>query len=170
MDAQKFNRLLEKIKYNKKAVESIYDEYYAKLKVQIHYHFGKMVSEEDMAHEVFMKLMTMETPPFVEYPTTWLWKITKNYIIDTLRVTHPEVELLETQPGDFDIDRTILEDDVKAAMAQLDIVSQQIVYKNYWEGYRLIELVSVLNESYANIRAKASRAYQILKKCLKNYL
>lgn len=166
MDAQKFNSLLGKIKYNKKAVESIYAEYYVKLKAQIHYHFGKSVSAEDMAQEVFMKLMTMETPPFVEYPTTWLWRITKNYIIDTLRVTHPEVELLETQPGDFDIDRTILEDDVKAAMAQLDKLSQQIVYKFYWEGYSLLELTTVLNESYVNIRAKQSRAYMILRKYL----
>lgn len=141
-----------------------------KLKERIHFYFGKLVNEEDMAQEVFMKLMTMETPPFVEYPTTWLWRIARNYVIDTLRVTHPEVKLLETQPGDFDLEKTILEEDVKAAMAQLDESSQQIVYMHYWEGYRLKELVPVLHENYANIRAKASRAYRILKKCLKNYL
>ena len=81
-----------------------------------------------------------------------------------LRTRHiEEVALNETVLGTFDLGKTILKEDVKSAMRQLDEVSQKILYLHYWEGYPLHEIAAELNVSYPNVRAKACRAYQTLK-------
>lgn len=168
MDTQKFNHLLKKIKYDKKAVELIYRDYYAKIKAHIQRRFGKLLDAEDAAQDMFEKLMTIEVDSYVDYPVTWLYRVADHHIIDSLRIKHPEeVALLETQPADFDIDDTILRGDVKAAILKLDKVSQKIIYLYYWENYKFAEIATMLNISYANTRAKTSRAYKELKKFLK---
>ena len=163
MNAQKFNYLLERIKYDKNAAETIYDEFSPKLKVHIQGHFGELMSAEDAVEDVFLKLLEIETPKNVEYPTSWLFKFADNCVIDKLRKKVPTEELVEMN-GEFDIDKTILDIEVKQALLNLDNLSQQIIYLNYWEGYSLKELASEFNISYCNIRAKVSRAYNKLKK------
>ena len=164
MDAQKFNRLLEKIKYDKDAVEAIYREYYLKVKAHVSYHFGKMVEVEDVAHDIFLKLFTIDVPDYVEFPTTWMYRFADHYIIDLMRKKHiQEVELNEAIRYGFDLENTILNEDVKRAMRNLDVVSQQILYMHYWEGYLFLEIADLLNMSHSNVRAKACRAYQTLK-------
>ena len=69
-------------------------------------------------------------------------------------------ELIE----EFDIDKTILDLEVKRALSKLDKLSQQIIYLHYWEGYSLKELATEFNLSYGSIRTKVSRAYDELKK------
>lgn len=164
MDAKKFNRLLGKIKCDKRAIEKIYSEYYLKMKNHVLRRFGKLVDIDDLMHDIFLKLLTVEIPGPVEYPTTWLYRFADNYTIDMLRTRHiEEVALNETVLGAFDLGKTILKEDVKSAMRQLDEVSQKILYLHYWEGYPLHEIAAELNVSYPNVRAKACRAYQTLK-------
>ncbi len=166
MDAQKFNRLLKKIKYDKSALEVIYNEFSSKLKAYILRRFGKLINPDDVLQEIFLKLLEIDIPNFVEYPTTWLYKIASNCIVDILRRTHPEEELIEEKFAEFEIENTIVNDDVKNALLQLDKESQQILYMHYWEGYRFKEIAISLNLSYSNVRVKASRAYKKLKKYL----
>ena len=169
MDALKFNRLLRKIKYDDRAVQKIYDAFYTKIKERVQFHFGDLTCPEDMAQEVFMKLYTMETPDYyVEAPGIWIQTFTDNYVIDRLRVSHPELELLESQPSDFDIERTILKADLMNAFSHLDEVSQKIVYMHYWEGFKLKEVAIILKMSYVNVRQIASRARKQLEPYLKN--
>lgn len=168
MNALKFNRLLEKIKYDQDAVDEFYHAFYTKIKERVQYHFGDLVNPEDMAQEIFLKISTMETPKFVEAPATWLRKITDNFVIDKLRVSHVDLELLDSQPSDFDISRTIMKVDLQSALSHLDKTSQKIIYMHYWEKYKLKEVAVKLNMSYANVRQIASRAYKELKPYLKN--
>ncbi len=166
MDAQKFNYLIGKIKYNKYAVKSIYEDYYLKLKAHIQRRFGKLINPEDIAHDIFLKLLEMKTPDYVEYPTTWLYKLADNYTIDILRGKHEEIELNEIVAAKFDIENTIINIDVKKALLNLDDLTQEILYLHYWEGYSLKELANEFNISYISIRTKVSRAYKTLKKYL----
>lgn len=167
MDTQKFNRLIQKIKYDKKAADVIYAEYYLRLKVHIQRRFGGLISSEDFMQDIFLKLLEMETPKYIEYPTAWLYRLADNYIIDQLRRTHQNEELFETTISDkFDIEKIVIDHDVKEAMSNLDELTQKILYLHYWEGYSFKELEAELAISYGSIRTRASRAYQILKKYL----
>lgn len=168
MNAQKFNDLLKRMKYDKNAVEEFYNAFYLSIKAHVQYRFGKLVNPEDMAHDVFMKLYTMETPSYVEAPAKWLGKFTDNFVIDKIRVSHPELELLESHPSDFDLEKTIVKFDLKNAISRLDQVSQKIIYLNYWERYSLKEVAVILKMSYGNVRQIASRAYKELRPYLKS--
>ena len=132
------------------------------------YRFGYLADPEDMAQDIFMKLYTMETPSYVKAPAKWLGKFTDNFVIDKIRVSHPELELLESHPSDFDLEKTIVKFDLKNAISRLDQVSQKIIYLNYWERYSLKEVAVILKMSYGNVRQIASRAYKELRPYLKS--
>lgn len=166
MDAQKFNCLIKKIKYDKKAIDSIYDEYCSELKIHIQRRFGNLVNPEDMLEDIFLKILEMETPNHVKYPTAWLFRVADNYITDKLRGTHQDEEYIETISKEFDVDKIVLDIEVKEALSKLDKLTQQILYMHFWEGYRFKELARELNLSYVSIRSRASRAYKTLKKFL----
>ena len=167
MDAQKFNWLIKKIENDKKAVESIYAEFNLKLKAHIQRRFGRLIDPEDVTEDIFLKILRMESRTYIEYPAAWLYRLADNYIIDQLRGVHQEEELFESTISDkFDIDKTVVDIDVKEAMSNLDELSQEILYLHYWEGYSFKELETELALSYSSIRTRASRAYKILKKYL----
>ena len=166
MDAQKFNRLIKKIKYDPKAIESIYDEFNLKLKIHIRKRFGKLTSSEDFMQDIFLKLLEMETPKYIKYPTAWLFKLADNYIIDRLRGAHQDEQFIESISGKFDIEQTVVDDEVKEAMSNLDELTQKVLYLHFWEGYSLKELAAELAMSYGSLRTRVSRAYKTLKKYL----
>lgn len=166
MDAQKFNRLIRKIKYDKKAVDLIYDEFSSKLKVHIQRRFGNLVSSEDVVEDIFMKLLEMETPKDVRCPRAWLFRLADNFVTDILRSTHRDEDYIEAVPEEFDIEKVILDIEVKEALSQLDTLTQRIVYMHFWEGYSLKELAIELKLNYPNIRSRVSRSYKILKNFL----
>ena len=167
MDAQKFNRLIKKIKYDPKAIESIYAEFHLTLKVHIQRRFGNLISPEDFTQDIFLKLLEMDTPKYIEYPTAWLNRLADNHIIDKLRGAHQDEKLLESTKSDkFDIEQAVIDNEVKEAMLNLDELTQKILYLHYWEGYSFKELEKELAVSYGSIRTRASRAYKTLKKYL----
>ncbi|MBD5636454.1 MAG: sigma-70 family RNA polymerase sigma factor [Clostridia bacterium] len=168
MNALKFNDLLKRIKYDPNAVDEIYHEFYLSVKERVQFHFGNLVNPEDMAQEIFLKLTTMKTPKYVGAPATWMRKVTDNFVIDKLRASHVDLELLDSQPSDFDMDRSIIEADVQNAMSHLDEVSRTILYMHHWQKYKLYEVADELNMSYVNVRQIASRAYKVLEPYLKN--
>lgn len=166
MEAQKFNRLIKKIKYDKKAIEAIYEEFNLKLKVHIQRRFGKLVCAEDIAHEVFVKLLSLEMKEDVKYPTAWLFMIADNKVKDVLRSTYDEIALSELFRSPFNLDDTIVSADIKNAFIHLDAKAQQILYLHIWEGYTYKEIAQELGLGYANVRTKACRAMKTLKKYL----
>ncbi|MDE6412087.1 MAG: sigma-70 family RNA polymerase sigma factor [Clostridia bacterium] len=166
MDAQKFNRLLKKIKYNKKAVDSIYDEYSPKLKLHFQRRFGNLINPEDTVEDVFLKLLEMETPNHVEFPTAWLFRLADNYIIDELRTKHQDEQYFENISEEFDLEHIYVDIEVKVALSKLDNLTQQLLYLHFWEGYSYKELATEFKLSYSCVRTRVSRSYKILKTIL----
>ena len=165
MNAQKFNRLLKKMKYNKGAANAIYEEFYKSLKAHFKRKF-QSIDADDAVHDVFLKLMEMDTPSYVEYPAGWLYRIADNYIIDKLRMQKEEFELPENLYGDLEIEKQIMGIEVREAFKELDKFMQEVLYLQHWEGYTLKELAGEFHVSYGSLRTRVSRAYQILKKFL----
>lgn len=164
MDELKFNRLIRKIKYDTKAIDSIYAEFSLKLKIHIQRRFGNLINPEDAAEDVFLKLLEIETPKYIKYPTAWLFRLADNLITDKLRGAIQDEILVEKISNEFGLDTIVLDIEVKRALSKLDKLTQQIIYLHYWEGYSLKELAKELNMSYGSIRSRVSRAYDELKK------
>lgn len=157
---------MKTIKYDSKAISSIYEEYYPKIKTHVQRRFGKLVSAEDISQEVFLKLLSLEIKEYIRYPTAWLFMIADNKAKDVLRSTHDEIQLSVLLRSPFNLDDTIMSADMKSAVRHLDLISQQIIYLHIWEGYTLKEIAQDLGLGYANVRAKASRAMKALRKYL----
>lgn len=163
MDEQKFNRLLRRINTDSRAFEEIYNEYYGKVKLHVFRGFGKLVSAEDVAQDVFISLLSLKPDEKIEHPTTWLMRLAENKAKDVLRVRHEEVSLSELLSVPFCIDSTILRADMQAILRRLDPLSQQIIYLHIWEGYSYQEIAEELHITCSNVRVKVSRAYKIIK-------
>ena len=163
MDAQKFNRLIQKIKYDKKAIGEIYEKFGKEMKMHLHWRFGKLIDCEDAMHDVFLKLMEAKIDSYIEYPKTWLHKFAEHCVIDSLRKRRPQEELRITAYSEFNIEDTLIKEDLKAAMQHLDDTSRRILYLHVWEGYGYKEVSEMLDLSHCNVRAIASRAQKKLK-------
>ena len=166
MDAKKFNRQLKKVATDKRALESIYEEYYLPMKAHVRRRFGSLVSDEDIAQDVFLKLLSCGDQPYIEYPASWLYKLADNRAKDVLRASHPEAELSDRLAAPFDLDKTIVNAEMRRALQTLEEDARYILYLYYWEGYSLKEIAEETGIGYANVRAKVSRAYQKHKKIL----
>lgn len=167
MNVHKFNRLIQRIKYDKKAIEEIYVEYYPRIILHLKGRFGKLISGPDIAQEVFVSLMSAELPKKVEYPTTWIFKIADNKAIDKIKKLNCEVPLYDNYSYEsFELDRMIIKEDVKQLMKNINKEQQMILYMYLWEGYSHKEIAALLHISPANVRTKVSRAYAELKKYL----
>lgn len=98
---------MKTIKYDSKAISEVYEEYYPKIKAHVQRRFGKLVCAEDISQEVFLKLLSLETKEFIEYPTAWLFMIADNKVKDILRSSHDKIQLSELFTASFDLDDTI---------------------------------------------------------------
>ena len=133
MNAQKFNDLLKRMKYDKNAVEEFYNAFYLTIKAHVKYRFGYLADPEDMAQDIFMKLYTMETPSYVKAPAKWLGKFSDNFVIDQLRASRPELELLESHPSDFDLEKTKLKKPVTFFLFSPSLKAESILRRNNHE-------------------------------------
>ena len=126
MDIRRFNRLLSGAKYDKKAFEQIYEEYYPKIVLHLRRRFGDLMCIEDAAENVFLYLLTIE-PWYIDYPTSWLFTIAENDVKDHLKAQYRELPLLESTAVPYDFDREILSSDMQAAFTHLDKDAQMIL-------------------------------------------
>ncbi len=168
MDAQKFNELLG-ITGGKKDIKEIAEKYYDSVKAHITWRFKGLVDPDDAVQDIFLKMMEYEFKYYVDYPATWIYRFADNCVIDALRKMRPTEELPETvRVVHFELEDTVVRDEVKRAMLKLDKLAQRILYMFYWEKYELIEVAAELKMSYVSVRAKVSRSYKKLKEFLKS--
>lgn len=166
MDPQHFNRLLRRIATDSSAFKELYDAYYSKIKLHVHRRFGKLISADDIAQDVFVSLLTLKPESDIIYPTTWLMRLADNHATDLLRLRHEEIALTENIQVPFSIDNAILHTDLQAVLKHLDPLSQQIIYLHVWEGYSHQEIAEELHITCTNVRVRMSRAYKIIKNFL----
>ena len=171
MKADVFNRLLKQLKGSEQAFRQIYEYYLPRIKYHVASKYGSRVDFEDVAHDLFTKLIRMESPPEVQSPTAWIYRICDNIVLDKLRRTRGEVELNESISA-APITGSLTEAEVDSnadffkILSHLDNESSQLVRLVVWDGYNLKEAAQILKIGYGAARQRYSRA---LKK-LKDYL
>ena len=168
MYAAKFNRLLNKLNTDKKALGQIYCEYYPKIVLHIRRCFGNHITAEDTAQDLFIKLMTLEHNQYIEHPTAWLFKLAENMVIDEIRKSHEEIPLNEMMTASFDVNLLVKDESLRTYFLSLDPITQKALYMHYWEGYSFREIADELKISYGNLRVKVCRAYSKLKTILQH--
>ncbi len=164
MNANKFNKLFRKLNTDVKAFEQLYNEFYPKIVFHLRRCFGNQISAEEIAQELFLKLLKLEQKETINNPTAWLFTLAENLAKNTLDKIYFDLPLHPTFPAPFDIDSLILSEDMKKYLSALDKTSQTILYMHFWEGYSFKEISDVLGIEYVNLRKRVSRAYAELKK------
>jgi len=170
MNSETFNRYLRQIKSSEEAFRKIYEYYLPKLKYRVVSRYGRQVDFEDVAHDLFMKLIRTEDPPYVENPTAWIYRICDNIAYDHIRRRNRDVSLDDyltaTLPGGEGVERSEEASDFFGVLSNLDKDDRELVAMVLWEGFSLKECAEMLGAGYGAVRQRYSRALKKLKKHL----
>lgn len=122
-------------------------------------------SAEDITHDIFVKLFVSPPDSSVRNPRAWIFRMTHNLAIDTLRQKqHSNVEgansTLATDFGDV-----TLRLDLERAIQKLDVQEREVLSLHLTGGLRFHEIANILNcsmpSTYRTYR-KALRNLQVL--------
>ena len=157
MKPEAFNRLLRQLKTSEAAFRQFYEYYLPKIKYHVVSKYGGSVEFEDVAHEFFTKLIRMESPPNVDNPNAWVYRVCDNIALDMLRKTSPFTELNEQitaapQQGGFTVSEAESNSDFFTLLSHLDEDSAELVRLVIWEGYNLKEAAAILGIGYGAAR------------------
>lgn len=167
-EAQKFNRLLKKIKYDNDAREEFFFLYYNKLRSHIFHKYGSFPDWEDIVHDVINKLIETDWSQyqFVENPISWLYTVADNHAKDLFKKFNRISEFNEDKFSEFNIDKIDMREDLRDAMKHLKVEHQYILFAQFWQGKKLYTIAAEMGKSYVSVRVNSSRARRLLKKYL----
>lgn len=121
---------------------------------------------EDVFQDVFMKLCTGNIS-FLneEHEKAWIIKVTKNQCLDFLKRSSnkPKEELEENIVGKTQNDNSYILDEVMKLPEKFRIV----IYLFYFEGYKINEISSILDENESTLKSRLVKARELLKERLK---
>ncbi len=153
----------------------LYTDYYPKV---VGYVRSKLESScndvEDLVADIFHKVIAGyhsfdKTRASV---STWIYRIAHNAVVDYYRSNSTNRLLsLELVPEATYLKKEVLEDDyadnlqmLTKGLQSLSERERDILILHYYKEMKLLEIASMMNLSYANIRVIESRAIQKLKK------
>jgi len=160
---------------NAEAFGKLYDMHINSIYRYVYYHVGNTADAEDITQKVFLKAWQAITryrkkkSPFL----AWLMSISHNVVIDFYRTKKDKVE----------VDDKTLDDDIKSspeqaaeslfeqerlrkAILKLGGVMQQVLVLRLIEGFKFLEIASLLGKSEGAVRVILHRALVKLKKIL----
>lgn len=133
-------------------MDEIYQEYYQKVFSYIFHHINHYQDAEDLAAEVFTKVVK-KIDTFDDEKaalSTWLFNITRNTIIDYYRSKKEDYELIDNyeyieepqSSTDLDLDTLI------QALKHLTKEERDIIILRYYQDYTLKEISEKMHLSY----------------------
>jgi RNA polymerase sigma-70 factor (ECF subfamily) len=149
--------------------DSVYRNYNKKI---LCYIIGKGISEadaEDLCANIFVKFYNSldKYDSSKSSPSTWLYRITQNTIIDFFRVRKQSAELKEEMAYmDKGFDEVLNNEtltELGQALMKLDLRSRSLVVFVYYDGKTLKEAAAQLNMSYSNSKIIMKKALSELK-------
>ena len=152
--------------------EALYREYNKKI---LYYIMGKGIERsdaEDLCDNIFVKFYNSLSSfdPAKSAPSTWLYRITQNTIIDFFRARKQFSELNENLMfEDSSFDEVLTEEsltELSNALMKLDLRSRTLVVAVYYDGKTLKEAAAQLEMSYSNSKIVMKKALAELKEIL----
>lgn len=121
---------------------------------------------EDVFQDVFMKLCTGNISFFSEeHEKAWIIKVTKNQCLDFLKRSSnkPKDELNENLVVENKDDKGYILEEVMKLPEKFRI----LIYLFYFEGYKISEIASILDENESTLKSRLVKARELLKERLK---
>jgi len=155
------------------SVGTIYDEYFSEVYRYIRYRVGDDTTAEDIASDVFMRLL--EAAQKRQGPRTslkgWLIATASNAVNDHLRRQYrrPTESLAESMPDDSasvhaEVDLREQNRMVRTAYAQLTAEQQHVLALRFGQGYSLEETAVHMKKNVNAIKALQFRALSALQR------
>ena len=167
MNSITFNRCLAQIKTSESAFREIYEYYLPKIKYHLKFRFGDQVDFEDVAHDLFTRLIRMEKPPWVDNPTAWVYKICDNIALDAIKqksgFTAIDERTAISAQAQVDYERVEENSAFFAVLRNIDSEDAELVKLIIWDGYNIKEAAKIIGVSHGAARQRYSRALKKLK-------
>lgn len=154
-------------------IAAIYDQYFPEIYRYIHYRVGDPSAAEDIASDVFVRLL--EAAQRGRGPQThlkgWLIGTASHAVSDHLRRRYrrPEEELSEStpdlQPGpSVEFDLREQNRSVQQAYLQLTVEQQSVLALRFGQGYSIEETAAYMNKNVNAVKALQFRALAALQR------
>lgn len=158
---------------NAQTIGAIYDEYFPEIYRYALYRIGDELLAEDIASDVFIRLLEAEQQG--RGPQTnlkgWLIATASHIVTDHLRkkYRHPEDEipasLPDLQPAlALQVDQREQQRTMKNALSKLTIEQQNVLTFRFGQGYSIEETASLMNKNLNAIKALQFRALAALQR------
>ena len=155
------------------AIGAIYDQYFSEVYRYIRYRVGDDIVAEDIASDVFMRLL--EAARKKQGPQTslkgWLIATASNAVNDHLRRQYrrPTEELTESMPDEgasvhAEVDQRERNKIVQSAYAHLTPEQQHVLALRFGQGYSLEETAAMMKKNVNAIKALQFRALAALQR------
>ena len=155
------------------AIGAIYDQYFSEVYRYIRYRVGDDIVAEDIASDVFMRLL--EAARKKQGPQTslkgWLIATASNAVNDHLRRQYrrPTEELTESMPDEGasvhnEVDQRERNKIVQSAYAHLTPEQQHVLALRFGQGYSLEETAAMMKKNVNAIKALQFRALAALQR------
>lgn len=162
-------------KLDPQVIGAVYDRYFPDVYRYILYRLGDSSLAEDIASDVFLRLI--EAVKSRRGPTTnlkgWLISTASNAVADHLRRVYrrPTEELSDTMPDlasslTDEIDRRQNADSVRQAYAQLTLEQQNVLALRFGDGYSLEETANLMQKNVNAVKALQYRALASLQRLI----
>lgn len=152
------------------SVEKLYTDFHKKVLSYISSRITNREDAEDLAADVFLKVQ-MSIDAYDENkasPSTWIYSITRNVVIDFFRTRKAGEELPDDLPAEGLIEEDYIRDETLSELADaLEMLSEEercIIVLHYYDGLPLTEIAAKLNMSYGMVKIRHNKALAALKK------
>lgn len=151
-------------------IETIYREYHDKVLYYIKGKVNNSEDAEDLCADVFLKIQKKidEYDETKAAPSTWVYTIARNAVIDHYRVTRVTEELPEEIVADEEIDRDLLQretlTELADALKKLSDEERTVIVLHYYEGLSLTDIEQRTGLSYGQVKLRHNSALKAMKK------
>jgi RNA polymerase sigma-70 factor, ECF subfamily len=155
------------------AFGALYDRYVEAVYRYVFYRVRNDADAEDLVSDVFMRALRAipRYEPRVAF-LAWLYRIARNAVIDRARRSRTQISFEDAlaHPGADNIvepDATILalsdKEAVRAALAKLTPLQQEVIVLRFVEGYSTLEIAKFVGKREGTVRGIQFRALEALR-------
>lgn len=153
--------------------EQLYETYHDKVLAYISARVERREDAEDLCASVFEKVLTHAESYDAEkaLPSTWIYAIARNAVIDFHRTDRRMVEVPEELPEDSAIDAELLRQETLSELAnalrRLTEQQRDVIVLRYYHSKTLREIAVMLGLSYGVTKLRHNQALETLRTALR---
>ena len=158
---------------NAQAFGILYDSYLPQIYRFIYLKVGRKEIAEDLTHEVFLSAwQNLKGYAHRGFPfSTWLYKISRNRVIDHYRTNHAAISL-DVQLEEYiefvdapveQIDRSLTMEKIMGSIAELPEEHQTVLIMRFVDDAEPSQIAEVIGKSVGAVRVMQHRALQEVK-------